>query len=315
MLVVAGVAVLVVLVVGFLLGRGCREPGVAAPVPREAEQVPTGPAPGGPGEEQMVTWEVPPSAAGRIDLTDARGVPECVTMTHWVRLGDVWDRLKAPLPKHMLSPKDARKWVPDTTADAVLVFRLPADIIPADAPVYTLRATLEGPGDHLLADVSVDGGNTWKASGTHTVVVDLRAPVRADQVVIRWTLPAHVARGWIGWEPWGFQAAHTITLHINTGWQIPQSVRFARPVGVIDVVDWQVPRIPGLVLKAEGAADYEYVDLRMATPGEAREMSIQLPGRYTDVTLLLLHGGREPRPAECEPYPEAGRVVVRIRGR
>lgn len=310
---VIGMVAVALLLVGFVLGRGCR-PSVVVPAPREAEQVPTGPVAAGPGEECEVTWEAPPCAAARIDLADPRGVPECVTMAHWVRLGDVWEKVGIPSPQWAYQG-DARKWVPDATADAVLMFRLPADIIPGDAPVYTLRATLEGPGDYVLADVSVDGGNTWKASGTHTVVVDLRTPVRADQVLIRWTLPASIARGWTAWDTWLLCAAHTIALHINTGWQIPHSVRFTRSVGVIDVIDWQVPRIPGLVLKAVGAVGWEYVELRMAVPGEVRETSIPLPGRFTDVTLVLLHGGDEPRPAEYEPYPEAGRVVVRVRGR
>ncbi|MEW5935124.1 MAG: hypothetical protein AB1816_16220 [Bacillota bacterium] len=308
---VMGMVAVALLLVGFALGRGCRGPGMVAPAPRVAEQVSTEPAPGGPGEEREVVWEVPPSAAARIDLADPRGVPECVTMTHWVRLGDVWGE-KVGLP---WDEGHARKWVPDATADAVLVFRLPADVIPGDTLVYTLRATLEGPGDYVLADVSLDGGSTWKASGTHTVVVDLRTPVRADQVLIRWTLPASIARGWTAWDTWLLSGAYAIPLKVNTGWQIPQPVGFTRPVGVIDVIDWQVPRIPGLVLKAVGAADWEYVELRMAVPGEVRETSIPLPGRFTDVTLVLLHGGDEPRPAEYEPYPEAGRVAVRVRGR
>lgn len=290
----AGVAV-ALLVLGFALGRGFRGPDAAGQAPRAGEQAPGG----SPGEYREVTWQVPPAVKEEVDLTDPRGLPAGVVLTNWVRLSDVRNRLP-PDPGTVYSDMGC-KWVPDPDAaeDAVLLLRLAA--VPA---VYSVEATLVGPRDFALGDYSVDGGRTWQQGKTDTVAFALQSPVQAEQVLIRWTLPRAIVRGWT-WREWAFRAAEKIRLKINVGWQIPQTVRFERPVGVVEVVDWQTPRVPGLVLGAVGSDDT--VALRMGRPQEVRNMMLRLPARFSEATLLLSH--REP-----EPYPEVGRVVVRVRG-
>lgn len=303
MLVAAGIAVLVVLVVVFLL-RGCRGPGVAAPVPTPG-------APASQGGELLATVfvDLPPQYVRTLALDTLRPA-EGVEFG-----GAAWDRAERVLAQ-MWPKESVRGWlswlpVPGDQRDATVVVRLP---VPGDTPVRTAWLQLVGPGDHALPDVSADGGQTWQqVEGTDVVELRFGDPVPAEQIRVRWTIPWSARSGWTR-DDYLMRATKRVAIRVNVGWIQRLTAAFPRPVQQVALADYRGPRAGNLTWRLYGAAfeGSAWSPLAIPGPGEDRVWS-RLTGPTRDVLLEVAHSCG--RLDADDTYVETGRAEVVLAGR